>query len=84
MKPKTYTINITEQDIKRGQPKVACACPIALAAKRASGKSFVHAGPSEIIIGQKRGATPLPAMDFMLYFDTGRKVLPFEFQLTVQ
>lgn len=60
-------IEVTEDDIRMGRPKSACACPIALALKRAGIKGDV----AENLVCVKRSIYQLPAVasDFIRRFD---------------
>lgn len=77
------TINVTQEDIDKGQRRSPETCPIALAASRIL-SSKVQVG----IIGmytKQRAITniPLLAKQFIIKFDDGEKVGPFSFEIDV-
>ena len=79
-------IVVTAEDIKKGAKKNKCLCPVALAIRRATGRAVAvlpmvawikHYWPTQMI------SYPLPqvAQDFILNFDEGEDVEPFEFEV---
>lgn len=86
-------VDVTQDDIDRGRPRVACACPIAKAVERCCGYEYVLVGHRDVR-GYRPGdvrrivipATPLPseAAAFVRDFDAGRSVSPFSFDLEVE
>ena len=76
-------INVTEGDIKRGVRADHLTCPIARAAKRALGyKKMVNVSRNYITgIIDKYIELPMKAKIFVISFDKGEKVKPFNFIL---
>lgn len=78
----TYRINVTEQDIKRGQIACANKCPVALslARHRWYGKVFVCEDWARI--GNRRFELPTSVQQFIKAFDDGGEIVfPFSFNL---
>ena len=88
-------IDVTQEDIERGQRRVASACPIALATARTlwpdgKGDRFVRVGvgfismyssPSEIHRPLGVAKIPQEARDFIDRFDADKDVEPFGFDV---
>lgn len=79
------TIEVTEQHIKKGNAGSCGSCPIALALKDAGFKHPVvdHSSFCYIMVGGgiKKLSLPYNAIDFIVRFDSGKKVHPFSFEL---
>lgn len=77
-------INVTQDDIDNGVSSCVW-CPVARAVARAT-EMYVEVTATDIWIGHtplvgRFVDTPEAAADFILQFDTNRKVQPFEFEL---
>ena len=75
---KTIRVEVTEEDIAKGEKKDHCYCPLALAFKRAGLKDPIV----ENYTAEHAGGLielPLEACDFVHDFDLGRPVEPFTF-----
>ena len=71
------TIEVTEEDIKNGEPYNSHKCPLALACKRAVGKDWM-----EVYLQYYRpSGIPENIKVFIRYFDFGKEVKPFSFVL---
>lgn len=75
-------IQVTKEDIANGQRVVCDRCPIALAMSRA------FAQPVNVCVTDWRLKSsrtyhflPMAATNFLLNFDAGRPVVPFEFEV---
>ena len=75
-------IEVTQEDIEKGEPCDVCACPIALAIQRKLGRggceinfSTIDLGPGQVV------ATPYSARQFIRAFDDHLPVKPFSFEL---
>ena len=86
----TITINVTDEDILRGRRKDPIACPIALAARRAGlSDPWVHRLTMTFFRQSEPGCTeirtdlPPETSGFILDFDRGCRVDPFQFTITV-
>lgn len=79
------TIDVTEEDISKGQKGVADCCPIALAMRR-KGLCSIGVTAAFIVyfagIKPKQYDTPNKVHSFIFDFDNDRPVQPFAFQLT--
>lgn len=77
-------VEVTQQDINKGLPKIVGACAVALAVQRAYGVPTAWIGP--LRIGTKGGEngthdTP-PSVDrWIQRFDAGERVEPFSFNI---
>lgn len=92
---KTFTVQVTREDIQKGQPKSAFLCPIARAIKRATGVRDVEVDDCRIKVDGLEEMFDLPReiVEFIEAFDenndsaTGRsiprlkRVKPFGFLL---
>jgi len=82
-------IQITVEHIANGKPKLPRHCPVALAIQKYLNKdSLVCVGPFDLLIygyslGMQIQKTPKEIKEFMLLFDAGKKVEPFEFELDI-
>lgn len=77
-------ISVTEEDIRTGVRRSCTTCPIANATRRVCGDKIVWANTYTITIGLTEGKvfkTPGKAKEFILDFDNGNPVEPFEFEL---
>jgi hypothetical protein len=81
-------INVTPDDIRRGIPRDALACPIGLAVRRTIGgegdcvvlvdnESVFLLGSSSSLVA----ALPISAVEFTRKFDDDNKVYPFDFTI---
>jgi hypothetical protein len=86
------SINVTQEDIERGQRHECDLCPIALALLRAIPGANVEVVPSKVWIlpagkrepfGWELARLPDEAQSFMTKFDLGWAVEPFTFDLEV-
>ncbi len=83
----TLKVSVTAEDIAAGERRCCGACPIALAVARVTGASFVHTGPVAVQWSLPHGADliqgelPTVAFEFMMDFDRGMSVAPFDFDL---
>lgn len=79
----SLTVEVTEDDIKKGVPGEADACAIVRAVRRATGRRVVNIdGESvEIMKDDFYMALPKKAKQFVLDFDDGKDVEPFSFVL---
>jgi len=73
-------VEVTAEDIVKGEPKDHCFCPLALACKRAGIRSPVVENYS---LESEDGNAALAdeACDFVHDFDLGRPVKPFSFEV---
>jgi len=81
---KKIIIKVTKEDITKGVEKGTTTCPIALAVKRIS--PFVLRYVLGIDIWDTEGnrySMPLKAQNFIINFDAGEKVKPFNFKLEI-
>ena len=85
-------IEVTAEDIAKGERLRACRCPVALALSRAGFEEpevypsygpddYSPGGAGEIIAGGDRFALPLTVDRFVAAFDEGKPVEPFAFDL---
>lgn len=87
---KTYTINVTARDLKRGVKGSCGLCPIALAVKRHFPGLLVSTGFLLVKISnasmqeQRRAIMPELASQFVYDFDSFSSVKPFSFKLTFE
>lgn len=78
----TMRIEVTQEDIKKGERHSGISCPIALALKRALPGRHVGVSEETADIGENaRVLLPLEAQDFIDDFDDGLGVDPFAFEL---
>jgi hypothetical protein len=85
---KTVTIEVTQEDIEKGQRKDGCNCPIAKAIKRAIPGCCVSVATRWVVLsinGEFCGDSFLPekALKFIADFDNFNPISPFTFQLEV-
>ena len=79
-------VEVTQEDINRGMPKVCDRCPIALAMRRA-GCAFVYVEPHRVdwrrrgILSGKYSSLPSEATRFIMAFDNAEPVQPFTFEV---
>lgn len=77
---KTVQIEVTAEDIKGGIPDTPYSCPVALAAKRATGlRVWVHT--HTINIEGRPADLPDCAISFIASFDDNKAVEPFAFDI---
>ena len=84
----TLKINVTQEDIDKGEAGISNSCPVALAIKRSYGELVrVTVGCTRIYISDiqktkyKTCQTPLEVVNFMCDFDRQNPVEPFEFEI---
>lgn len=81
------TINVTQDDIRDGEPQANNICPIALALRRLMPDVIPAVYEYSAVVGAvpHRQEIPLPpaAIDFIGDFDAGNTVAPFAFDLDV-
>jgi hypothetical protein len=77
-------ITVTEQHIEQGKQASQCFCPVALAIREATGIDQLCVLSIGVIF--KTGSVNLPeeASNFVLDFDAGQAVEPFEFELPIE
>lgn len=76
-------VDVTAEDIANGV-RIDCAkCPVARAARYATGRNDVEASQGGISIGEMIFAAPHRVAEFISYFDRGSRVYPFAFDLTL-
>lgn len=73
-------IEVTQEDIAKGISRSTCACPVALAVSRHLGLNWVSFETVTTLNGTKY-RLPSKAIEFVQFFDVGREVKPFSFQL---
>lgn len=79
-------IQVTQEHINKGITGSACFCPIALAANAGEiGRKFgpVRVMPSSIMVDTELLELPAVAKLFIIDFDHGHPVEPFEFDLEI-
>jgi hypothetical protein len=77
---RVVTVEVTAEDIKKGNAGNCFACPIALALSRACDTSFVYVGPNKLSVKDVGFClAPDVAREFMRDFDIGEPVKPFTF-----
>lgn len=82
-----YTINVTEDDIRKGQIGNCDACPVALALQRAIGRRWIYTyGRVVDAKGAKTHLCELPeiATQFIKKFDSAKKVNPIQFEIEIK
>lgn len=83
----THVIEVTEEDIANGQPRIAFSCPVALAISRVTGRratvSYSHIYLGLLAAsGQPDWRLTPPALARWLHaYDNGEEVGPFSFDL---
>ncbi len=77
------TISVTQEDICNGKRKSNNNCPVALALNRQAGKGHSMGFGICKKVGSKFRyfRTPPEVYEFVILFDAGIPVLPFEFEL---
>ncbi len=77
-------IEVTAEDIEKGEPRSSCSCPVTLAIRRATMIDFVMTGYLRINIGHCiKLFSPDAVKKFISAFDNDEPVKPFEFDLPV-
>jgi len=74
-------INVTQTDINKGTPGIACSCPIAQAIKREQNAYTVAVWMREIKIDGRRWHTTKVMAKFITDFDNGKIVKPHCFKI---
>lgn len=75
-------IKVTEDDIKKGRPRSACLCPIALAIQRETNTiNSVYVGAHYVSTDYKSYILPFEAQEAIRKFDDIGEMEPFEFEL---
>lgn len=82
----TYTIKVTQDDIRRGKPIDPCGCPIAIAIHRATGDANLRVGGEHLWTTTQDcfgWQVPLPpdALAWRRAFDRRERVSPFTFTI---
>lgn len=74
---------VTKEDIKNGVPRSGRSCPIALALRRKvePTEGAVMVSSTVATIGTSNYRLPYEATNFVINFDSGKPVQPFEFDL---
>jgi hypothetical protein len=77
------TINVTQDDIDNGNVGDACACPVALALRRAfkTGGYDFYVEDKCMFVNNYAYFNPPEVKNFIVNFDHGIKVEPFSFEL---
>jgi hypothetical protein len=82
------TIEVTQEDIDKGERFLGLFCPIARAAKRTMGLSYqdediynCHVGSHDMRLKGEFVKLPNRAMEFIFNFDKKREVSPFSFDV---
>ena len=77
-------VKVTEEHIAKGKRRAMSFCPIALAIKEQASNSHVDVMPRHVYIGLGDDTRicdlPQIAHDFVVAFDMGNDVHPFEFE----
>ena len=73
-------VTVTQDDIDHGVKQSCVKCPIAIAATRALNFS-AHVQPNHIYAGNRAYSVPWQARVFIIKFDNGGRVEPFQFEL---
>ncbi len=82
---KTLKINVTQEDIDRGEPSRPSGCPIAIALRRLIPGVIVGTiGIYDASYDKLTRGTPRRAAEFIRRFDLGQSVKPFRFQVTLK
>lgn len=76
-------IEVTQEDINKGEVTECRRCPIALAVIRATGNKYVLVDSDYTHVGTKFCPTPVTAKRFIRNFDYGNDVQPFTFELPI-
>lgn len=81
MSEKMLKVNVTKEDIGKGDPGLTATCPIALAIKKAinNKNAQVHVESPSIQVGNLFYIATKKAEKFMNRFDDGQKVKPTKF-----
>lgn len=84
------TINVTSEDISRGEPKNARCCPVAIAIGRHANWAtevtvdrYEIGFETDINCESELVSTPAEASEFIKDFDAGMPVQPFSFNLDI-
>ena len=75
------TIKVTQEHIDSGLRAVACLCPVALAMKDTTGDTWTVGCQKASAAGVSRITLPQPVRDFIVDFDVGNPVQPFDFDI---
>lgn len=76
------TINVTEEDIKKGEKSCMSGCPVAIAARRATGRKVrVSINYLFYEFGLREHALPHEVSNFVCDFDNGLPVQPITFEI---
>jgi hypothetical protein len=80
----TYTIDVTQEDIDRGERAKCMRCPIARAMQRVFPVNKVSVFGAITWIGNDRYSDlPDEAQQFIMYFDEDEPVEPFSFTINL-
>jgi hypothetical protein len=74
-------IEVTQEHIDNGKPKLCMSCPVALALKAATGDWYAWAGPTSVGFNKEVHRVPTSVQEFMMRYDEGELVQPFAFEL---
>ena len=82
---KTYTIEVTQEDIDKGNRLAPCSCPVALAISRATNKCAIVSSQDVSFQAYGGGFVYFDAIvrDFINKFDGRQPVQPFKFDLDI-
>lgn len=76
-------IEVTQEDIDKGERGSCSGCPVALAMKRALGVQTLLVEDDAAWTNMEEYLLPDPVPDFIGDFDTGEPVKPFTFELPI-
>ena len=76
-------IKVLKEDIRKGKRQNAQYCPIARAIKRKTKRGDVMVDSRRVMFGWMTFEMPVRAENFIMNFDAGKPVKPFQFELEV-
>ena len=77
-------INVTEQDIERGERQNCMACPVSLAMSRETGELWeVYALRAFRVMSRQPVSFPEPVSNRIRMFDAGGVMRPFSFDVEI-
>lgn len=78
-------VKVTQDDIDKGKRKRACFCPVALALNRDAPRGGWSVSDIMLVDGDGNlYAAPINVSSFVMDFDRGLSVQPFEFELNLK
>lgn len=81
MPNKTYRVQVTADDIRRGKRESSHYCPIARALKRTFHTYVVSVVGEDVCVREDEYLLPEEAVEFQWAFDVAEPVKPFEFEM---